>query len=115
MKSIYWTGNSRQDIRNFPNAVKEEAGLSLQKIQYGHQPANVSPLTELGKGISGVLEIIIDSNKETYRVVYVAKLQKGIYVLHAFHKKSKSGISIPQKDKDTIIRRYKLAREQDSS
>lgn len=37
--------------------------------------------------------------------------QKKIYVLHAFLKKSKSGIKTPQKDIDLIKRRYKKAQE----
>jgi len=75
----------------------------------------VRPLTHLESGINGVLEIKMDSDKETYRVVYVAKLAKGVYVLHAFHKKSKSGIALPPKDRELIVKRYKMAREHDAS
>jgi phage-related protein len=34
-----------------------------------------------------------------------------IYILHVFHKKSKSGIATPTKDVDVIIKRYKDAQE----
>jgi len=115
MKRLFWIGNSLENIRKFPGDVQDEAGLTLRKVQYGQTPDNTEPLSNLGSSITGVIEIIVDFDKETYRVVYVAKLKKGIYVLHAFHKKSKSGIGIPPKDKELIVKRYKLAREHDSS
>lgn len=115
MKEIIWVGDSKENLRSFPEEVKDEAGFALGEVQRGDMPDGAKPLTNLGKGISGVLEIIVDDDGETYRVVYVAKLKKGIYVLHSFHKKSKSGISIPKKDKELIIQRYKSACEQDSS
>ena len=115
MKRVFWIGDSREKLCKFPDDVQDEAGSALRKIQYGQTPDSVSPLTNLGEGISGVLEVKVDYDKETYRVVYVAKLAKGVYVLHSFHKKSKSGIAIPPKDKELIVKRYKMAREHDSS
>lgn len=115
MKRLFWLGNALENIRGFPGPVQDEAGLALRKIQYGQTPDNTSPLAQLGQGITGVLEIRIDCDKETYRVVYVAKLDTGIYVLHAFHKKSKSGKAIAPKDKELILKRYKMAREHDAS
>jgi phage-related protein len=41
--------------------------------------------------------------------VYIAKLKDKVYVLHCFHKKSKSGTATPQKDIDLIGKRLKLA------
>ena len=115
MKTLYWIGDSKDNLRGFPDDVQDEAGSTLRKIQYGQTPDSVSPLNNLGDGINGVLEIKVDHDKETYRVVYVAKLVKGVYVLHAFHKRSKSGIGIPSKDTDLIIKRYKMARKHDLS
>ncbi len=110
MKSLFWVGDSKEKLRAFPDDVKDEAGATLRKIQYGQTIENTKPLASLGKDLSGVLEIILDHDKETYRVVYIAKFAKAIYVLHAFHKKSKTGIGIPPQDKDLIIKRYKIAR-----
>lgn len=115
MKKLYWVGDSKEQIRSFPDEVQDEAGATLRKVQYGQTPNNTCPLSGLGEGVNGVIEIKVDHDKETFRVVYVAKLAKGIYVLHAFHKKSKSGIGIPPKDKDLIVKRYKLARTHDAT
>jgi phage-related protein len=49
--------------------------------------------------------------KRTRIVPYAVQLGKKIYVLHAFQKKSKSGIKTPQKNIDLIERRYKKAKE----
>lgn len=115
MKIVIWLGDSLDTLCKFPDDVQDEAGSTLRKIQYGQTPDSVTPLNNLGNGIAGVFEIRVDHDRETYRVVYVAKLAKGVYVLHVFHKKSKSGIGIPPKDKDLIIKRYKMAREHDLS
>lgn len=50
-------------------------------------------------------EIVDRYDKNTYRAVYTAQFEGVIYVLHAFQKKSKSGIATPQKDIELIRRR----------
>lgn len=110
-KGIIWLGDSCQILRGMPSQVKVEMGVALFEVQQGGKPDNAKPLKELGKGITGVYEIVVDHDKETYRSVYVAKLKKGVYVLHVFHKKSKHGIGIPREDSDKIIARYRQALE----
>jgi phage-related protein len=60
---------------------------------------------------SGVFEFKAESGKDTYRLVYLVKLRAGIFVLHAFMKKSKSGRAIPKEIKRTISARLKAVRE----
>lgn len=57
------------------------------------------------------MEIKNDCEKDTYRTVYAAKLGDEIYVLHAFKKKSKTGIKIPKEDVEVIKQRLKRAQE----
>ena len=45
-----------------------------------------------GFGSAGVLEVVEDHDGDTYRAVYTVKLAGAVYVLHAFQKKSKTGI-----------------------
>ena len=52
-------------------------------------------------------EIPIAYSKEAYRVIYVAKLEDCVYVLHAFHKKSKRGVSTPKEELDLAAKRYR--------
>lgn len=70
----------------------------------GLQPRNGKWLTDIGPGVQ---EIRIPYDKEAYRVIYVARLANSIYVLHAFHKKSKKGIATPKADLDVAGKRYK--------
>lgn len=54
---------------------------------------------------SGAREIRVEDG-DAYRVIYVAKFEEAIYVLHAFQKKSKKGIATPKKDLDLAKARY---------
>ena len=64
------------------------------------------------KGVgSGVFEIVDRYQKDAYRLVYAVQIGNNIYVLHAFQKKSKSGIATPKPDVELIQKRYKEAQE----
>lgn len=78
-------------------------------IETGERPDNVSPFD--GSKSNEVLKITERYNTDTYRVVFTAKFEKAIYMLHAFKKKSTSGISTPKKDIDTVNKRLMAARE----
>ncbi len=49
-----------------------------------------------------MLEIGADYSGNTWRGVYTVRYSEAIYVLHAFQKKSKSGIATPKRDLDLI-------------
>ena len=103
-------GNSRKNIREFPEQVRASVGYALQLVQAGETPVD----TKIFKGVgSGVYEIVKRYNTDTYRVVYAVKIGENIYVLHAFQKKSKQGIKTPQADIDLIKQRYKDALERE--
>jgi phage-related protein len=58
-----------------------------------------------------VWQVRADDPGGTYRAVYVAQFGEAVYVLHAFQKKSASGIATPQRDLDLIRQRLQLARK----
>lgn len=62
-----------------------------------------------GFGGAGVLEVVEDYIGDTYRAVYTVKFGEAVYVLHAFQKKSSSGIATPKPDMNTIRERLKAA------
>jgi phage-related protein len=64
---------------------------------------------------SGVFEIAIRFKTDAYRMVYAVQIGKQLYVLHAFQKKSKSGIKTPPQDVDVIKRRYRQAVEMEKA
>ncbi len=108
MKDVIWIGNSREQVRNFPKAARTKLGEGLRVAQGGGQHPKAKPLRSVG---SGVLEIAARHDTNTYRAIYTVNIGKKIYVLHAFQKKSTSGISTPKREIDLIKRRLKTAVE----
>lgn len=71
----------------------------MDKVQRGADPFDWKPMTSVGKGVK---EIRIHEENE-YRVLYVAKFEEAIYVLHSFVKKTQQ---TSQKDIDLGKQRY---------
>ncbi|MFQ5754335.1 MAG: type II toxin-antitoxin system RelE/ParE family toxin [bacterium] len=84
MKEIEFCGRSLKNIRNFPVAVRREAGHQLDRLQRGYEPIDWKPMPSIGKSVK---EIRIKERGE-YRVIYIAKFEDAVYVLHAFQKKT---------------------------
>lgn len=84
-------------------------GYALYQAQIGEKHSSAKPLK--GFGGAGVLEIVRDHVGNTFRAVYTVKFAMAIYVLHAFQKKSKSGIKTPAEDLELIRRRLKSAED----
>ena len=57
----------------------------MRRVQRGFEPDDWKPLPSVGIGAK---EIRIHTGQE-HRVIYVAKFEAGIYVLHAFEKKTR--------------------------
>ena len=55
------------------------------------------------------MEIVAPFDGNTWRAVYTVRFRGLVYVLHAFQKKSKSGIVTPKKDIDLIYQRLATA------
>jgi phage-related protein len=108
-KPVIWIRDSRRSLQAFPEDVQDEVGFALYQAQLGHKHPSAKPLK--GYKGAGVLEIVEDFDGDTYRAVYTVKLADAIYVLHAFQKKSKSGIKTPQHQLDLIEQRLKEAKE----
>ena len=66
------------------------------------------PLKGLG---AGVLEVVSDHRGDTFRSVYTVRFVDHVFVLHAFQKKSKSGIATPKANIELIRQRLKQAVE----
>ena len=65
--------------------ARKEAGVELHKVQQGIEPTDWKPMTSVGPGVQ---EIRIRDGSGAFRVVYVAKIESAVYVLHAFQKKT---------------------------
>jgi phage-related protein len=56
-----------------------------------------------------VFEIVESHDGNAYRAVYTVRFGKAVYVLHAFQKKSPSGIRTSKRDVDLVAERLKTA------
>ncbi len=93
-KPLFWIGSSKDDLLAFPEGVKNGIGAALSVAQFGGR----HPRTKIWKGEGpGIFEVVED-------------FEGAIYVLHAFQKKSPSGIRTARKDVALIGRRLKEAR-----
>ena len=64
------------------------------------------------KGVEGsVFEIALRHRGDAFRTIYAVKIGEAIWVIHAFQKKSKSGIKTPQMEVDLIRDRLKRLKE----
>ena len=85
MKLIEFRGTALGDLRDFPRSAMREAGHQLDKVQHGLPPDDFKPMKTIG---AGVMEIRIRDEAGAFRVVYVAKFESAVYVLHCFQKKT---------------------------
>lgn len=103
-KPLEWRGSSYKDIKDenvFTLNARSEAGYQLNKVQSGDDPDNWKPFNDVGPGTK---EIIVDVDNGWFRVMYVAKFEEAIYVLHCFKKKTNQ---TSQHDKELAATRYK--------
>jgi phage-related protein len=107
VRPVAWVGSSKRDFRAFPDEVQDVMGFALYRTQTGQWHESMKPLK--GFGGSGVVELVESHQGDAYRAVYTVRFEEAVYVLHAFQKKSKSGIKTPQQDIEMIKSRLKLA------
>ncbi|MEP7366777.1 MAG: type II toxin-antitoxin system RelE/ParE family toxin [Acidobacteriota bacterium] len=85
LKPIRWEGDSLQLVRLYPEPVRQMIGYELELLQRGIEPTDWKPMGSVGPSVN---ELRFHHEGE-YRVLYVAKYQEAIYVLHVFQKKSR--------------------------
>lgn len=82
MKKTIFLGSSKDELRDFPEEARRDAGIELYQVQLGLDPSVWKPMPGIG---SGVREIRIRASG-IYRVIYLASRPEGVYVLHCFQK-----------------------------
>jgi phage-related protein len=111
LRPVEWIGSSYKDFISFPDAVKNTMGHALYLAQIGRIHSSAKPLK--GFGGAGVVELVEDDRRGAYRAVYTVRFESAIYVLHAFQKKSKTGMKTPREEIELVRRRLKVAEEDD--
>jgi phage-related protein len=106
--SVRYFGSAKSDLLDFPDAVKDEIGIALSVAQFGHKHPKAKPWKGDGPG---VLDIVEDHRGDTYRAVYTVRFARAVYVLHAFQKKSPTGIKTSRTDVEMVSQRLRSAHE----
>jgi phage-related protein len=107
-RPISWLKGARKDFEDFPQGAQLEMARALTILAEGRMPEIAKPLTGLG---SGVMELALKHRGDAFRVVYALQIDDDIWVVHAFQKKSKSGIKTPKIEIDLIRDRLKRLKE----
>lgn len=108
MRKVVWMGSSYKDFMEFPPEVRHAAGYILHHAQIGKKHEHIKILS--GMGSAGIAEIKENGPNGTYRVIYTIEMEGFVFVLHAFQKKSKSGIGTPKQELDLLGHRIKEAK-----
>ena len=100
MKALRFVGSSLDDLKNFPADARRDAGFELDAVQRGLMPSDFKPILAVGPGAYEIRVRVLGE----WRVIYVARFEQAIYVLHAFQKKTPK---TRKEDVELAARRYK--------
>ena len=103
-RPIGWIKAARKDFEKFPKAARDRMSTALTIAAEGQKADIAKPFKGLG---SGVMEIALRHQTNAYRAVYVIETAGSLWVVHAFQKKSKTGIKTPKAEVDLIRERIR--------
>jgi phage-related protein len=107
-RPFYWVGSSRSDLKQFPLAIQKDFGVGLFVVQLGALPPGAKPWKGHGPG---VFELRARQRGDAFRLVFAIEPSREIFVLHAFQKKSRSGIATPRNDRRLVAQRLRQMRK----
>ena len=99
MKPLDFVGSSLDDLRSFPDGASRAAGFELRAVQNGLEPSDWKPIPVISPGVNEIRIHVLGE----WRVICVAKFHNVVYVLHAFHKKTRK---TSRRDIDLARQRY---------
>ena len=100
MKPLIFLGSSLDDLCNFPDEARKAAGFELRFVQGGVEPSDWKPMANIGRGVKEIRIHVLGE----WRIVYVAKFEDAVYVLHSFQKKTQK---TNQRDIELARKRFK--------
>ena len=100
MKSLNFIGSSLDDLRNFPEEARKAAGFELYAVQRELEPRDWKPMPSIGRSVKEIRIHVLGE----WRIIYVAKFEDAVHVLHSFQKKTQK---TNQHDIEIARKRYK--------
>lgn len=107
-RRISWIKAARREFDGFPQGARDKIIDALTVAAEGRKADVAKPLKGFG---SGVFEVAFTHRGDACRAVYAVQLDTSVWVLHAFQKKSKTGIKTPKAEIDLIHERLRRLRE----
>ncbi|WP_305710828.1 type II toxin-antitoxin system RelE/ParE family toxin [Bradyrhizobium sp.] len=107
-RKISWIKAARKDFEEFPNDVQSDMLDALTIAADGGKSAKAKPFHGVD---GGVFEIALRYRGDAFRALYAVKIDADVWVIHAFQKRSKSGIKTPRIEVDLIHDRLRRLKE----
>lgn len=107
-RDISWVKAALKEFNTFPQAARVAIADALSVAAEGRMPEIAKSMKGLG---SGVYEIALRHRGDSYRTVYAVQIGDDLWVVHAFKKKSTTGIKTPKHEIDLIRNRIKAIKE----
>lgn len=108
-RPINWIKAARKNFEDFPQGARDAILDDLSTAADGGFPRHVKAMKGIG---SGVYEVALPYRGDAYRTVYTVEFRNALWVIHAFQKKSKTGIKTPQADIDLVRKRLVRLKEE---
>ena len=107
-RPISWLKAALRDFEAFPADVQLDIRRALTVAAEGGKSEKAKPF----KGVDGgVFEIALRHRSDAFRVIYAVRIGADLWVIHAFQKKSKTGIKTPKAEIELIRERLKRLKE----
>ena len=97
MRPVVFHSKAAEVIREFPKPLRRELGESLLKLQQGLS-LGLPHSRPMPNVMQGVHELRLRDDNGIYRVFYYVKSARGIFVFHAFTKRTQK-----TSDRDTQL------------
>lgn len=107
-RPISWLKAARKEFEDFPVDAQEICLAALTIAAEGGKADIAKPMKGMG---AGVFEIALRFRGNAFRVMYAVQIDNDLWVIHAFQKKSKTGITTPKQEVDLIKERLKRLKE----
>lgn len=108
IRRVSWIKAAQREFETFPESAKLDFAQALSIAAEGGKSDDAKPFKGVG---GGVFEIALRHRGDAFRVIYAVQIGDDVWVIHAFQKKSKSGIKTPQMEIDLIRERLKRLKE----
>lgn len=99
---------AKKDFEDFPEEARLRVLRALTIAAEGGKADIAKPFKGFG---SGVFEVAFAYRGEAYRVIYAVQVDTDVWVVHAFQKKSKTGIKTPREEVEVVRVRLRRLRE----